>query len=279
METLVVDRNPWRGWRWSLTTLLALGSVLLLWAYGPIHQLPHYHDFVGDRAWWGVPAAVNVWSNLPFLLVGLWGLRVVGRLPRVPGDTAWAGWRLFFLGVTLTGAGSAFYHWAPDNARLVWDRLPIALAAAGMLAAGWAEGGHRAWGREAAALCALLAVISVAWWHFTGLGTAEGGDLRPYLWLQLAPLLLVPCWQHRAQAPWSERLAILQAGLCYGLAKVAELGDAVVYDLSGGWLSGHHLKHLLAALACAWLAAMLRQRSPAQPAMPQRPKRVAHSST
>ncbi|GAA5785951.1 hypothetical protein [Chitiniphilus shinanonensis] len=259
MQTLVIGRTPARR-RWSWITLLAWASVLALGLYGPIRQWPDYHQFVGDVALWGTPAALNVWSNLPFLLVGWWGLRQVRRLPRHADDSAWVGWRLFFAGVALTALGSAYYHWAPDDARLVWDRLPIALAAGGLLAAGWAEAGARRWGREAAALAALLAVVSVAWWHFTGLGSDQGGDLRPYLWLQLAPLLLVPCWQHRADAPWSERLAMLQAGLCYGLAKVAELGDAVVYDLSGGWLSGHHLKHLLAAAACALLAWMLRQR-------------------
>jgi hypothetical protein len=30
--------------------------------------------------------------------------------------------------VRLTAAGSAYYHLAPDNERLFWDRLPITIA-------------------------------------------------------------------------------------------------------------------------------------------------------
>ena len=49
------------------------------------------------------------------------------------------GYRLFLVGLLLTAFGSGLYHLAPDNARLVWDRLPIALACAGLLAAVRAE--------------------------------------------------------------------------------------------------------------------------------------------
>jgi len=35
------------------------------------------------------------------------------------------GYWLFLIGLLLTAFGSSFYHLAPNNARLIWDRLPI----------------------------------------------------------------------------------------------------------------------------------------------------------
>ena len=50
----------------------------------------------------------------------------------------WA-WRLFAAAVTLTAVGSSVYHWQPNNASLVVDRLPIAWACATLLCAFLAE--------------------------------------------------------------------------------------------------------------------------------------------
>src|SRR6185312_6377098 len=95
-------------------------------------QPQSYHAFADDRTLLGVPNFWNVVSNLPFLGVGLAGLRallpagspVVARF-REPRER-WA-WATVFAAVLLTGLGSAWYHLAPGDARLVWDRLPIAL--------------------------------------------------------------------------------------------------------------------------------------------------------
>jgi hypothetical protein len=35
------------------------------------------------------------------------------------------GWSIFFVGITATAFGSAYYHLKPNDARLVWDRLPV----------------------------------------------------------------------------------------------------------------------------------------------------------
>jgi hypothetical protein len=46
----------------------------------------------------------------------------------------------------------------------------------------------------------------------------------------------------------------------YGLAKVLEAGDEAVYALTGGWVSGHSIKHLLAsgAVFAIWRQLWLR---------------------
>src|SRR6185369_5256246 len=161
--------------------------------------------------------------------------------------SGWPGYLLFLASLVLTAIGSAYYHWAPDNARLVWDRLPIALACAGLLSAVWAETRPRPGGGHTTGL-ALFAVASVAWWVFTD---RQGhGDLRPYLLMQGLPLVLIPLWQAIYRAPPRDRAAFGLALVLYVLAKVAEVLDHQLLALLGG-LSGHTLKHLLATAAAA----------------------------
>lgn len=98
--------------------------------HGAIPQWPSYHDFADQRCWLGVPHAADVLSNLSFALIGAWALWSRRRLPR--SDASWA-WCAFAAALIATAAGSALYHWGPDNASLVFDRLPIAWACAALL--------------------------------------------------------------------------------------------------------------------------------------------------
>lgn len=117
--------------------LAAAAAAALL---SPIPQDPAYHRMADARPLLGVPNAANVLSNLPFVLVGALGLHALGRRHAGAGALfrdrreRWP-WGLFFLALPLTGLGSAYYHWLPGNLRLVWDRLPLAVAAAALLAA------------------------------------------------------------------------------------------------------------------------------------------------
>jgi hypothetical protein len=233
--------------RLPLAIVIGLGSAFLV--HGPIVQPLAYHDFADRSSLVGLPHATDVLSNIGFALVGLWGfVRLRPQRDHAAVPVGWYGYRLFLLGLTLTGAGSWFYHLAPDDVRLVWDRLPIALACVGLLAAVRAETQPVEDPQSEAAVFALAAVVSVAWWHFTGLhGT---GDLRPYLLLQILPLLLIPIWQSIEPAPMRDRVAFGIALLVYVAAKVAETQDHQILELTG-WISGHTLKHLLATLAAA----------------------------
>ncbi|MBI2305782.1 MAG: hypothetical protein HYU78_00635 [Rhodocyclales bacterium] len=241
-----------------LPLIVTLAAVAAMLAYGPIAQPARYHDFAAVTAWFGLPHAADVLSNLGFALVGVWGwLRLAPRSGHPALRDGWWGYRLLLAGLVLTAVGSGWYHLAPDDYRLIWDRLPIALACAGLLAAVRAETvGSRA-PREEAALFALLAVASVAWWHFTNDG--GDGDLRPYLLLQGLPLLLIPLWQAIHSAARAERRLFGAALLLYLVAKVVELLDHQVLALFGS-VSGHTLKHLLATLAAALIVGCLVRR-------------------
>jgi hypothetical protein len=225
---------------------LALYAALLLIAAfavaGPVAQPDHYHHFADQRILFGIPNALDVLSNLGFLLAAVYGA-FSWRRARTPagGDLTVnrAVDRIIFVAaIGLTAIGSAWYHLAPDNARLVWDRLPIALACAALL-----SGAMRQAYPSRAALPLLLAgaVASVLWWRATG-------DLRPYLLLQLAPLILIPLMQWQCGAPIAQRKAFALAIALYVLAKAAEVGDVHVFATLDQ-VSGHSLKHVFASVA------------------------------
>ncbi|XZG70698.1 hypothetical protein ACTSKR_02235 [Chitinibacteraceae bacterium HSL-7] len=238
---------------------LLMVSILLLLAlpmavHGPIEQLPDYHHFADMRGWLGIPNAADVLSNAGFLLAGLWGLsRVSGTAPaaRIP-------YTLFGIALVATAIGSAWYHLAPDDVRLVFDRLPIALACAALLAASWQECAEPEDSRGLMVTLTMgaLAVWAVWWWQFTH--TPGGhGDLRPYLLLQLAPVVLIPILQWRSGVQAPKRLAMGAAVLLYVLAKLAEVSDHALFTELGA-LSGHTLKHALASVAAGLLVWQMR---------------------
>lgn len=236
--------------------LVALAAALVLGWHGPIPQWASYHDFADARAWLAIPNAANVLSNLPFALIGVWGLWRLRRLARIgEAGSAHAAWCVFAAAVATTAFGSAIYHWAPSNDTLVIDRLPIAWACAALLCALLTERLDMRWGRAPALLAtAAVAAASVLWWW---LGERQGqGDLRAYLFVQFLPMLVVPLVLVLRLPATGARLTPASAWwivlALYGLAKLFELGDRLMFD-SLGFLSGHSFKHLLAAAAAWWL--------------------------
>ncbi len=240
-----------------LAVAAAIAAMLLV---DPIPQDPAYHAFADTRAMFGVPNFWNVASNLPFPLFGLWGLARAQRGPLDPLAAAQrTAWIVFFLGATAVGFGSGYYHLHPDNASLVWDRLPMTLAFMGLFAALVGEHLDVRWGRGL--LWPLLAVglASVLWWHWT---ESHGrGDLRPYAAVQFLPLILIPglllAFPRPGRAPLWWVLAL------YALAKALEHWDAAIFAAIGV-TGGHAFKHVAAAVGIGVIAYWLgsRARSP-----------------
>jgi len=244
--------HPMQRW-FPAAAMLAIAAAML--AYGPIPQLAHYHEFADARAWLGIPNAADVLSNVGFAIVAGWGFAALAARRRDPRIArGWPGHSLFLASLLLTAIGSTWYHLAPDDARLFWDRTPIALLCAGLLLAVDAETRADPQPRWILPVLVAAAIASVEWWSLT---QARGeGDLRPYLFLQAAPLVLVPSWQKLRGAPRPDRVAFGIAIALYVAAKIAELADHSIFAALG-FLSGHTLKHLLCVAASAVLVANL----------------------
>ena len=109
-------------WRYGVLTLVVFGSLVWILNLDPLPQDTNYHLFADNRTLMAIPNFLDVASNLPFLIVGVLGLRYLRR--EESGDHGLP-WSAFFLGVSLVSIGSAYYHWNPTNQSLVWDRLPM----------------------------------------------------------------------------------------------------------------------------------------------------------
>jgi hypothetical protein len=250
---------------------LGLGIVVLgfVFCLAPIPQNQNYHAFADGRTLLGVPNVLNVASNLPFLVVGLFGLRLLLRPGAVGPDGSVLEraerWPLlvFFTGVLLTAFGSAYYHLAPGNDRLVWDRLPMTVAFMGFFASMIGERiGVRA-GAWLVGPLVWLGIASVFNWHR---GEQRGaGDLRLYDFVQYYPLVGIPLLSYLFPARYTRAGDVFVALGWYLLAKLLEVGvvDHGIYA-AGQLVSGHTLKHLAAALGAYWLYHMVRVRRPVQ---------------
>ena len=155
---------------------LAAASLAALLLLPPILQDQSYHRFADERTLFGIPNFWNVVSNVPFIAVGAVGLRQFYRNPAA---------LALFLGIFLTGFGSSYYHWNPNNDTLFWDRLPMTLCFMAILAIIVGERVNARFG--AALLWPLLAtgIFSLLLWRWTG-------DLRLYGWVQFFPVFVVP---------------------------------------------------------------------------------------
>ena len=209
----------------------------------PLPQDQDYHRFADERVWLGIPNAADVLSSGAFVLVGVLGMLALarGRVVVQAGVEARAWW-VFFLAVALAGIGSAYYHLAPDDFGLMLDRLPIAVAVMALLAAVIGERLHPHAGEVLLVPLALLGAGGVFYW-------SAFDDLRPYGLVQFGGIAAMLVISALRASRYTLGASIFVAAALYGLAKVGELYDATFFALSGERVSGHTLKHLVAAAA------------------------------
>jgi len=240
---------------------------VMLFAVAPFAQPLWYHNFADQRGFWHIPNALNVLSNIPFVLVGVLGMCFMVR-PAGAGHLSpepWQRWSygVFFALIALTGVGSAYYHADPNNDRLLWDRLPLAMAFMAVFAVMISERISQYAGRLLFWPFVILGAWSVFYWHQTEISGA--GDLRVYLLVQFFPLLAIPLMLFLFPARYTLTADLFAALGCYAIAKVLELADRLVYA-QGGLVSGHTLKHLVAAITPLFILHMLIYRRPIEQA-------------
>jgi len=226
-----------------------------------IPQPQSYHRFADQRSFLGIPNFGDVVSNLPFAVVGMWGLvlllntrspvRFIDRRERWP-------YLLIFGGLLLTAFGSSYYHLHPSNETLLWDRLPMTIVFLSLVSAIIAERISLRAGLRLLPVFILIGPGSVLQWYWSEMHGA--GDLRFYSAVQaysvlfLLIALLLP-------SPYSRGSDLAIVAGFYVLAKLLELLDKPIFAL-GNIVSGHTLKHLAAAGAGYWISRMLVKRRP-----------------
>jgi hypothetical protein len=245
---------------------------------GPLTQDPSYHFFADGRLMYDVPNFWNVVSNFPFCIIGLLGVQAVtkstseswlgvGRVPIAieinpdqprPAES-WLRFKsqpascyVFFIGIFFTGIGSAYYHWNPNSATLVWDRLPMTIAFMGFFSLLIGDSISAKAGKQILLPLILIGLMSILYWKFKG-------DLRLYALVQFLPIILTPLILlfYKQQSGLTKYYWFMI--LFYGLAKVFEGYDKEIFSFSE--LSGHSIKHVFASLAPLTLCVGLRRKT------------------
>jgi hypothetical protein len=231
-----------------ITTLTSIAIFIFM---KPIPQDVTYHHFANDNTIFGIANFWNVLSNIGFVILGLLGVYFI-RKNNINNPIIWT----LFVGVVLTGLGSAYYHYAPNNATLVWDRLPMTIVFTSFFALiyGWCfctKMGFKIW------LVSLVAgIYSVFYWQYTE--HEFRGDLRLYAIVQFLPILLIAIIVATNFKKHTFLLKpISMIVLWYVIAKLLEHFDVYLFETTN-FFSGHPIKHLAAAVATFYMYKMVR---------------------
>lgn len=239
-----------------LLTVVALAAAFLLPA---VHQPLEYHDFADHRHLLGVDNFLDVVSNIGFLAFGVLGLVVVFRHHTCFASSAerWP-YAVFFVGVLLTALGSAYYHLAPDNETLFWDRLPMTIAFMGLVASQIVDRINVRLGLALLLPMLLVGAASVIYWSISE--RMGAGNVLPYGILQGYSVVILLLLAVLHPSRYTRGSDIYWVFGWYVLSKVLETFDAQVLGILHV-VSGHTLKHLAAAVAAFAVCRMLMRRT------------------
>ena len=218
--------------------VISVAAVVACFLIEPIPQDLDYHHFADRKPWLSIPNFWNVLSNLPFVFVGIIGLRKSFSIdyPLKP-NYIW-----FFIGIFLTGFGSGYYHWRPENATLVWDRLPMTISFMSFFSIIVGEFIDGNAGKKLLYPFLLIGLSSIVNWALTD-------DLRFYALVQFLPILLILIVLFLSPKERLYKKYFWLMVVCYTIAKFLEGYDTLIYDVTGEAMSGHSLKHIAAAIA------------------------------
>jgi len=240
--------------------LIAAITLIVVVGLDRIPQNPEYHDFSDSIGYFWLPNALNVLSNIPFVVVGTYGLvwlfqNRANSLSIVKSNEI-AYW-IFFGGTTLVGLGSGYYHIAPNNETLVWDRLPMTVAFMAFYAIILCEFVSEKWFRLVVFPLLFFGVLSVFYWWIS---ESQGvGDLRYYAVVQFFPMLTIPIILLFFKPKFTLVSGYWVLLASYMLAKLLEHFDSQFHELFG-IVSGHSIKHVLPAVGILYLLHIYKTR-------------------
>ncbi len=232
----------------GLIVFAFMATFMWMFSKSVITQDQSYHAFVDTRNFWGIPNAHNVLTNILFIVAGFLGLKeLLSNDARTKKSWFW-----FFLSIVLVAPGSAYYHLNPNDQTLVWDRLPMSMGFMALYVVLLAE--HISFKLEKFLHFALLTgLLSIGVWVFTT-------DLRFYFWIQFSTFLTVPLILILFPSFYNKRYWYFITLIFYALAKWVEIKDHQIFAFTNEFISGHALKHILAAVGLIGLWWMVKTR-------------------
>ena len=238
----------------SFVTLFAIFMVLI---QPPIAQDIQYHIFADERTFFSIPNFYNVFSNAPFLVVGFIGIYDLffSKQIIVINEQKMAV-MIFFTGVSFVAFGSGYYHLSPDNTSLLWDRLPMTIAFMALFSKIISELISTKFSQYILGSLLIFGLYSVLYWHVTELNGE--GDLRLYILVQFLPMLLIPIFLVQFRGVSKNISGYWLLLICYAVAKLCEYFDREIFHLLGV-ISGHSLKHIMAAIGVLFLLLAYRK--------------------
>jgi len=238
--------NKYKQFGYSIIATITIAILTTILLLDPIAQDPAYHQFKDSRIFLAIPNFLNVSSNLAFLFVGLLGIyKILITKSLKINDDFKSAYLLLFTSLILISIGSSYYHLAPDNLSLAWDRLAMAIGFMSLLSIVIYEYISPRAGKFILLPAILLGISSVIYWILT---EEHGvGDLRAYILVAFFPVLLTPATLLLFRSNYNSYHGYIWLLLGYLLAKLSEHFDAQIF-IATGLISGHSLKHLFAAL-------------------------------
>ena len=261
-------RQAWTHRKTVALCLLVLLLSLIAWQLPRLPQPQSYHQFADPWVCLGTAYCLDISSNLLILLAGVHGLIALFRFRSHLAfcSTIELGlYRFFFAATVLVGLASAYYHFAPDDEHLAWDRAALALALMIWLATMLAERLSPLIGLRLLPLLLVAGLASVLYWHQSEVNGL--GDLRFYLLTQAVPMLLVPLLLWLYPPRYSADKHVLFIIGIYAAALLCDLLDRQIAALLQ-LVSGHTLKHALVVLAIHAVWWRLQQRTILKPPTP-----------
>lgn len=246
-----ISENKWQSYTPQILLFVSIAAFALVFLLlKPIAQNAHYHSFANEISFFGIPNFANVSSNIGFILVGILGLATFNR------QKQYNLIGLFLvLGIFLTGFGSGYYHYAPNNSTLMWDRIPMTIIFSSFFALILSVYFSEKTARIVWLVSLAIGIFSVGYWQYTeSLGC---GDLRLYALVQFLPMLLLFIILILNRDTNRHLLKpLLNVLIWYIIAKLFEHFDCQIHEITH-LISGHPLKHLAASLATFYMLAFL----------------------
>lgn len=240
--------------------LIAFILLVFIWNFPPIAQPENYHDFADKRAFFGLNHAFDVLSNLPIFFVGIWGIYFLKKTNLQSTSTFEKNlWFVFFGATAFVAIFSFYYHLAPDNFRLFWDRIGLSVLFLSFFSLMLEERINHKIGVRLAIPLIIFGVGSVFYWILTE--KAGAGDLRFYVLTQFGPIIVLPFLFFLFPSKHPGQYWIYGSLGFYILAKFAEEWDAQIFHFFHENLAGHTLKHLLSSISLVFIVLYLKKRA------------------